>query len=613
MTAQLRKDVDFNGLFRKLGHPLEEIRVRALENIQSKLEHQLICYADIVHEKQLYIRLLEWFNIPECSHKTEVLGILNRLAQHSAGAQLLQDMGAIEFLSQLRCDIEPCHRPIIDQILESIMLLPDTGTEQHAPECIYHRPTDSAVWGASTLTTVDASHGSHTSQSPGLRMATSMERLSQHGAQGYFAGVSSGAGHPTFGTTDYNTEAKDILSSADVRENGMSLFRLSTFPWLPLTQTDQHVIVSTNSTLQTRDSATLVGACEFLADVVFQDFPAELFLQRPEILKNLLSIISLPDPADHPIVVQACKTLTCFIKCLQVRIRYFQDPAIYTSKQDFNSSTSTLVSSSNSAGSHIVGLPVQHRHHFDWRDQRHRGDGQDGDSSTSDSRSSSVNYDPGQSNMEADLELEDEPRLQHQQLTVPQLCVALLQRALPQLQTSHESLGVQVLELVHEVLVVLGPVLDTEVWSDGRDTAREVVDHLMNCLDSISELLVYHHHSQHALTPTDTTLGDLSTHRILYMGLVNTLTRFLTIIPLEKMNSVLPEKLKLFLPTIIYDEALAMTNSRCRTICLAVAQSLGLSAPIDFQQAMDICRSLTKTCSFCLQAESGVSDVQILT
>lgn len=63
------------------GHSLEEIRVRALENIQSKLEHNLICDADIVHEKQLYTRLLEWFNHPECSHKADVLGLIYRLAQ----------------------------------------------------------------------------------------------------------------------------------------------------------------------------------------------------------------------------------------------------------------------------------------------------------------------------------------------------------------------------------------------------------------------------------------------------------------------------------------------------------------------------------------------------
>ena len=29
----------------------------------------------------------------------------------------------------------------------------------------------------------------------------------------------------------------------------------------------------------------VVSVCEFLTDVVFQDFPAEVFLQRPSIVK----------------------------------------------------------------------------------------------------------------------------------------------------------------------------------------------------------------------------------------------------------------------------------------------------------------------------------------
>lgn len=63
--------------------------------------------------------------------------------QHSAGSQILQDIGGVEFLSQLRSDIEPCHRPLIDQILESTMLLPSEDTQVHAPDCIYHKPTES--------------------------------------------------------------------------------------------------------------------------------------------------------------------------------------------------------------------------------------------------------------------------------------------------------------------------------------------------------------------------------------------------------------------------------------------------------------------------------------
>ena len=63
------------------GHQLEEIRVRALLNIESKLEHKLLCEPDLIHEKHLLIRLLEWFNFPTCPNQENVLRLLHRLAK----------------------------------------------------------------------------------------------------------------------------------------------------------------------------------------------------------------------------------------------------------------------------------------------------------------------------------------------------------------------------------------------------------------------------------------------------------------------------------------------------------------------------------------------------
>ena len=40
-----------------------------------------------------------------------------------------------------------------------------------------------------------------------------------------------------------------------------------------------------HSSLRSNDSSLVMSACEFLSDVVFQDFPAEVFLQRPGIVK----------------------------------------------------------------------------------------------------------------------------------------------------------------------------------------------------------------------------------------------------------------------------------------------------------------------------------------
>ena len=54
-------------------HNVEEIRVRALKNILFKLEHKLVCAADLVQERQLLINLLQWFNFPDAPLKKEVL------------------------------------------------------------------------------------------------------------------------------------------------------------------------------------------------------------------------------------------------------------------------------------------------------------------------------------------------------------------------------------------------------------------------------------------------------------------------------------------------------------------------------------------------------------
>jgi hypothetical protein len=80
-------------------------------------------------------------------------------------------------------------------------------------------------------------------------------------------------------------------------------FRFATFPWVTLTPTDKHVLSSTDksvvttftkscssivtsfSSLRSPDPSLVVCACEFLSDVVFQDFPAEVFLQRPFMIK----------------------------------------------------------------------------------------------------------------------------------------------------------------------------------------------------------------------------------------------------------------------------------------------------------------------------------------
>ena len=86
-----------------IGHHVEEIRVRALKNILFKLEHKLVCPADLVQERQLLINLLEWFNFPKPSLKKEVLGILEILSRVSL-QHLVAEAFTGSFNSLIKCD-----------------------------------------------------------------------------------------------------------------------------------------------------------------------------------------------------------------------------------------------------------------------------------------------------------------------------------------------------------------------------------------------------------------------------------------------------------------------------------------------------------------------------
>ena len=68
---------------------------------------------------------------------------------------------------------------------------------------------------------------------------------------------------------------------------------LSFFKWLPLSSSDRHILAVTDSRLQNSSPTLVSKSCEFLADVLFKDFPAEIFLQRPSVfkVKNIVSYI----------------------------------------------------------------------------------------------------------------------------------------------------------------------------------------------------------------------------------------------------------------------------------------------------------------------------------
>ena len=64
------------------------------------------------------------------------------------------------------------------------------------------------------------------------------------------------------------------------------------FPHVPLTPSDERKFFEIGVGLRQRDPRALVRSCLQLKELALADFPPEVFLQRPEALLQLVSIVS---------------------------------------------------------------------------------------------------------------------------------------------------------------------------------------------------------------------------------------------------------------------------------------------------------------------------------
>ena len=81
------------------------------------------------------------------------------------------------------------------------------------------------------------------------------------------------------------------------------------------------------------------------------------------------------------------------------------------------------------------------------------------------------------------MDIEDVQSMQFMQWSTPQFCAALLERLLPAMKTSDETLIMHGLELLQQVAVLLHEsVIADALWDDGSVPARELVSSFVTFL-----------------------------------------------------------------------------------------------------------------------------------
>ncbi|XP_053570848.1 rotatin [Bombina bombina] len=507
--------MDLSALVKKLGHQLVEIRERALKNILCKLDHNLVSFVDLVQEKSFFIYLLEWFNFPSVPMKDEVLHLLNRLTKHVSAAQLLLEIGAVDFFSQLRPNLEPNLQSLVDDILDSLFHLPSENSDDNS----LASPKEFKAW-------------------PLQDFAVTRKRAESD--KGYFQKEIQHS----------RIQAEDSV----VHRNSVTCLNFSVFPWLTLTTTDRHVLSTNESSLNSSNYNLIWRSCQLLRDVVMQDFPAEIFLQRPKIVQSLLSLLGLASESDgqQHLAFQSVSCLHQLCMLLRHRLNFHRDPGFFCNKQE--------IVSRNSYGSYCQDThrvsPTQNpspdnenlRPSVLGHTSRLRGDGQDWDAASSSGNSTQVNATSRTAHLSPldighldlpEIEHENTLELQFQQLSLPQFCTALLEKAVPLLKSGRRKLIIFVLELFCEDLLLLSDAVSENVWEDESLMGQELRSKLLFVLGTLGEAILFHKNNS-----TEKSGSSLVNHRMAFISISLFTIRLLqTLLPVEKANDVLPESL----------------------------------------------------------------------
>ncbi|XP_041454793.1 rotatin-like isoform X2 [Lytechinus variegatus] len=550
------KATNLNHIFVKLGHEIEEIRCRALTNLLCKLEHRLIEEADLVQEHHLLIRLLEWFNFKSCPQKKDVLLLIQRLAKHPSASEHLVKIGAVQFLSQLRQDIEDNLQASIDDILELLLSLPGEVTSSVSYEhCFYEAQTTGhngdVIQDASSIPKV----------SP--RSLT----LTPDMANGYFH-----LGLPSPTGALKNKSRRAILQEQCPGSKGICGVIFSTFPWLPLTATDVHVLSSTNNSLCSSDVQVVITSCDFINDVVLHDFPAEIFLQRPNIIQSLLSLLAdhrQDDESKARVTQHAVYCLTNISILLMARFQFYHDPALYCPKQEFLSRTNSTTSSVGGEQSHSTiqsTLSSESRPSIIGRTNRRvSGDGRDWDSHSSVGSSPILPGSISPPAVDPETDSDDTIVLQFSQMTLPQFTLDAMLQALNLLKTSSLELTSPLVHLLHRAFRLLSVAMTADIWQDKSVSGRLLTDKLSECLESMGSLIHHHHQMAHCGHMTSHMTSQQQMHHVQTYQVLATFT--LAVInkfaPLSKAQDLIPEELSTALGMLLIDAGFNLVYPEC--------------------------------------------------
>ncbi|KAG5445338.1 Rotatin [Clonorchis sinensis] len=300
-----------NALMSKLDHPIDEIKCRALDSISSKVQHELIA-TDRLPSTLLIKKLLEWLDRNPLLSTPRVIRLLESVVKNPQSQKEFVYADGLAILSRARNKLKDDElKGHIDAIFASIsgtqiggFNSSNSAPQQKADFCQpsgYFNFSGSSVLTSSSTFSMSQTDPRKLLYHPGVPesftslIPTNSNNLEEHGISG-------------------PDENSSITTSSDF---------FVEFPTLLLTKTDMDVLLTSISTVKSTDNETAISGINFFQDVILEDFPAEVFIQRPAFVEAFLGMIG---STKTQLMFAAARALSRLCEKLINRIYFHLDP-----------------------------------------------------------------------------------------------------------------------------------------------------------------------------------------------------------------------------------------------------------------------------------------------
>ncbi|KOC59425.1 Rotatin [Habropoda laboriosa] len=525
---------------KKLSHSIEEIRSRALDNIILKYNLGLGCDCDAV-KKELITKLFNWFSFETFTQIQKVLDLLLRLLK-TGDKSYLNAFGKIRFQNELHELRRKVGLEWYEKLSEIEDIINSDGFQTVLPNAENMKNPSSLTIGCVNYN----------------RNRT--------------------------GTKDYKYDGIKKYQTKDPNLSEKGGIKWLVMPWQPLVASDTGVLAAVEEALNNNlDTNLILHTCKFITNVMMQDFPAEVFLQRPaivSILHNLLESSANNSNASLSIVVpMILQTLYKLTRSLRLRIYYYCEPCIANKKQKLLTGklSNNMYSSSEARDSPDGGFPE-------------------------------INYQAYQSTGISDRSQSisdniDDSILQLQQMLIPSFCIETLKHVISQFSISIDSTFPlrnikHVTDLAYELVELLIISIMPNIWLCSDDMSLKITESIKLLFGILGDVI-----------ERFGTYSTIDHFRITYLHLITITMKLLSnIVPLEIADVIFPKSLKTSICAAIMDAPIYLLYPKMHSILQEYGRQFQGNDEIAYIKLFDETRVIAKSMQAAISVIKNTSD-----